>query len=98
MMSRFFGQEIEVETAGEVKEPASFRLGDRVYQVAEVVEQWHDHGFGQPPLKKRRWWQRRHITCYRVRTAEGEVFELHHERGTHPDQARRGKWYLYRQL
>ncbi len=96
-MPHFIGKEIEVQLAGEVRDPVSFRFADKEYRIVEVLERWHDYGFSGDPARKRRWWMRHHVTCYRVRTAEGEVFELQHERGTHPEQAQKGKWYLYRQ-
>ncbi len=98
MPSQFIGEPVEVTTAGEIKAPVSFRLGGREYHVAEVLDLWQDYGFGRSPLKRRRWWQRRHRTYYRVRTAEGEIYELYHDRGTRLEAARRGTWYLYRKL
>lgn len=72
-MPQFLGREIKVTTGGELKEPVSFRLGDREYQVAEIVEVWHDHGFGAPSPYRKRWWQRHHRNYYQVKTTGGEV-------------------------
>ncbi len=96
--ARFIGQEVEVRLEGEVKEPAAFTFEGRERRIVEVVESWHDLSYGGDPSRRHRWWQRRHRTCYRVRTEDCEVFELQHERGTHLETAQKGKWFLYRQL
>jgi hypothetical protein len=98
MAPQFFGQEIEVTVSGEVKAPVSFRLGGREYTIAEIIESWQDHGFGQASQRRHKWWQRRHRNYYRVRTTEGEVFEIYHDRGTNLEQARKNEWFLHRQL
>jgi len=98
MAPQFFGQEIKVTVSGEVKVPASFRLGEREYVISEIIADWANHGFGQSPLRRKRWWQRRHRNYYRVKTTEGEVFEIYYDRGTHLEHPERKKWFLYRQL
>ena len=98
MAPQFFGQEIEVTVCGEVKVPASFRLGDREYIISDVIEAWHDYGFGRSSLRSRRWWQRRHRNYYRVKTTHGEVFEIYYDRGANLEHPERKKWFLYRQL
>ena len=97
--TEFIGRPIEVTTAGEVRVPASFRLGDREYEVAEVVETWQDHGFGMASPLKKNWRLRHHRNYFRVRTTEGEVIELHLDRtrvGLRQGAPRR--WFLYRRL
>ena len=96
MPPQFFGQEIEVTTAGEVKVPVSFRLGDRTYEIAEILEQWHDRGYGKSAAPRPRWWQRHHRTYYKVRTTGGEVFELYYDRGTSLKHPELKKWVLHR--
>lgn len=98
MTPQFFGKEIEVTVSGEVNFPTSFRLGDREYVVSEIIEAWPDYGFGRSHLRRKRWWQRRHRNYYRVKTTEGEVFEIYYDRGTSLEYAERKKWFLYRQL
>ena len=98
MAQQFFGRKIDVATSGEVKIPISFRLGDREYVIAEIIETWHDYGFGKSPLRRKRWWLRRHRNYYRVKTTEGKIFEIYYDRGTKPEYAERKKWFLYRQL
>ena len=98
MPPQFISKEIEVTVSGEVKSPTSFRLGDREYVIAEITEAWPDYGFGKSLSGRKRWWQRRHRNYYRVKTAEGELFEIYHDRGTSLEQAQHGKWFLTRQL
>ena len=97
MASKFSGQEIEVTVGGEIKAPVSFRLGGREYNISEVIETWHDYGFGKSPLRRKRWWHRHHRNYYLVKTTDGEVFEIYHDRGTSLEQAKKGKWFASRQ-
>lgn len=97
--SEFIGRSVEVKTTGEVRVPASFRLGDREYQVAEILEMWQDHGFGTASPLKKNWRLRHHRTYFRVRTTEGEVYELYLDRarvGLRHGAPRR--WFLSRRL
>ncbi|MBI4285130.1 MAG: hypothetical protein HY670_04410 [Chloroflexi bacterium] len=98
MAPKFFGREIEVTVSGEVKVPVSFRIDQRQYEIAEIIAAWPDHEFGRAPLRRKRWWQRHHRNYYRVKATSDEVFEIYHDRGTRLEQARKGKWYLHRQV
>jgi len=98
MPERYFGRQIDVATGGEVKVPVSFRLDDREYVIAEVLESWPDHGFGKSSAGRKRWWQRHHRNYYRVKTAEGEVYEIYYDRGTSLDHSELKKWFLTRRL
>jgi len=98
MAPQFFGREIDVTVSGEVSVPVSFRLGSREYEISQILDAWHDYGFGRSPLRHRKWWQRRHRNYYRVKTTQDDVFEIYYDRGTslrHPEYK---KWFLYRQL
>ncbi len=95
---RFFGKEIEVTVAGEVKQPVAFRLEGKEYVVQEVLYSWHDYGFGGDPGRRHRWWQRHHRSYYCVRTTSNEVFEIYHDRGVSLKDSRSRKWYVTRQL
>jgi hypothetical protein len=95
---QFFSRRISVITGGEVKVPVSFRLDDREYTIAHILESWHDYGFGRSFTGRKRWWQRHHRTYYRVKTTEGETFEIYFDRGTKLEQAQRGIWFLSRKL
>jgi len=96
-VAEFIGREIEVTVEGEIKAPVAFRLGGQDYKIAEILDVWHDHGFGLAEPLRKNWRLRHHRNYYRVRTSEGEVFEIYMERGSlkHPERRR---WYVYRRL
>ena len=98
MAPQFFGRQIDVTVGGEIKVPVSFRLDDREYLISDIIAAWHDYGFGKSPSRRKRWWQRRHRNYYRVKTTDGEVFEIYYDRGTNLRHPERKKWFLYRQL
>ena len=99
MAPQFFGRQINVTTKGEVKVPVSFCLNDRNYTIADILDSWHDYGFGKSSAhRKRRWWQRHHRSYFRVKTTEGEVFEIYFDRGTKLEQVKRNMWFLARQI
>ena len=98
MPQRFFGQEIQVEVEREVRRSASFRLEGREYVIGEILAAWADYGFGDDPLRRKRWWQRHHRNYYTVRTTGGEVFEIYHDRGTSLKNSKYKKWYVARQM
>lgn len=98
MSPQFFSREIGVTVSGEIKVPTSFRLGDQEYAISVILEAWHDYGFGRSPSRRKRWWQRHHRNYYRVKTTQGEVFEIYYDRGTSLKHPERKKWFLYRQL
>jgi hypothetical protein len=95
---RFFGRQIEVTTGGEVKVPVAFRYEGREYVIADILESWPDHGFGRSSAGRQRWWQRHHRNYYRVKTAEGEVYELYYDRGTSLKNPEFKKWFLTRRF
>ena len=96
-MAEFIGREIDVITNGEIRTPVAFRLGDRDYRIAEILDIWQDHGFGLAEPLKKNWRLRHHRNYYRVRTGEGEVFEIYMDRGSLKHRERR-RWYVYRKL
>jgi hypothetical protein len=98
MPEYFFGRQIEVTTGGDVKQPVSFRLDDREYVITEILESWPDHGFGKSSAGRKRWWQRHHRNYYRVKTTEGEIYEIYYDRGTSLSHPELKKWFLTRQL
>jgi len=98
MPEYFFGRQIEVTTGGDVKVPVSFRLDDREYMIAEILESWPDHGFGNSSSGRKRWWQRHHRNYYRVKTTGGEVYEIYYDRGTSLSHPELKKWFLTRRL
>ncbi len=98
MPERFLARRIEVTTGGDIKVPTSFKLDDREYKIAEVLESWPDHGFGRSSVGRKRWWQRHHRSYFRVKTAEGEIYEIYYDRGTKLTHPELKKWYLTRRL
>jgi hypothetical protein len=98
MTPQFFGREIDVIISGDIITPLSFRLGKNEYEITQILDAWHDYGFGRSPLRHRNWWQRRHRNYYRVKTTGGEIFEIYYDRGTSLKYPELRKWFLYRQL
>jgi len=98
MPEHFFARQIDVITGGEVKVPVSFRLDDCEYVIAEILEQWPDHGYGNQPPKRIKWYHRHHRNYYHVKTTEGEVYEIYYDRGTKLDHPELKKWFLTRKL
>jgi hypothetical protein len=94
MPPQFLGKEIQVTTGGEIKVPTVFVLDGQTYPIAQIIQEWQDHGFGPSSTgRQNRWWQRRHRTYYLVKTASGELFEIYYDRGAimkHPEYR---KWY-----
>lgn len=80
--------------SGDVRVPASFRLDDREYAVVVILESWPDYSFGRSPSRRRKWWQRHHRNYYRVKTTDGDVFEIYYDRGTSLSHPERKKWFL----
>ena len=98
MSRRFFGKQIKVTVEGELRQPASFKLDDELHVVQEVVLAWSDHGFPNDGQRRHRWWQRHHRNYYHVKTADGEEYEIYHDRGTSLKHPEYRKWYITRQL
>ena len=98
MSMKFIGKDIEVTTGGDIKVPVSFRLDDCQYIIDDILEQWPDYGYGKQPPKRKRWYHRRHRNYYKVKTTEGNVFEIYYDRGTNLKHPELKKWFLSRQL
>ena len=103
MAIEFIGKPIEVELSGETPPaPKAFRLGDERHQVEEVLSHWEDHGYGQRirgHLDRQEQGQRFY---YRVRTAEGQVFELYVDwsptRRKGEKRSEKSQWFAHRRL
>ena len=93
-MPEFIDQAIEVRTAGEPAQPVAFDWQGTSYDVADILHQWFDWGFGAG-TPRRTWRTRRHRTYFRLRTTSDEVFEMYADRGT---GSQRPVWYLYQRL
>ncbi len=100
MPVQHLGKEISVTLSeGDVRLPQRFKLAGREYQVTEVVSTWQDHGYSGLPLPRRGWQGGSQRQFYRLRTAEGDTFEIYVEtpagRRGGPGKAR---WYAARRL
>ncbi len=92
--------------------PDGFIWEGRTYHVVAVLQEWHDYhlrgkslafyvkerGSYRAKAAERRgtWGVGRDY--YRVRTAEGEVFDLYYDRAPHGPGERKGAWFLWRQI
>ncbi len=105
MPVEFIRKEVSVTLGeGEERLPQRFRLAGKDYEVAEVMAAWQDHGYSGLPQTRRggggRGWRggsQRHF--YRLRTAEGETFEIYAE----TPAGRRGaagkpRWFAHRRI
>jgi hypothetical protein len=100
MPERFLGKKIDVVTKGgdyEAKIPASFKFDGREYIITEVLETWPDFGFA-PGETSKTWRTRRHRSYYRVKTAEGEIYEIYFDRGTSLKHPEYRNWYVTQKL
>jgi hypothetical protein len=101
MPERYFGRQIEVITKNGENDkiiPVSFKFNRREYIIAEVMESWPDYGFGRASGGRQRWWQQRHRYYYRVKTTDGEVYEIYYDRGVSKKNPESRKWYLTQRL
>ncbi len=100
MPVEFISKEITVTLSeGEERLPQGFKLAGREYQVAEVLSTWQDHGYSGLPVPRRGWQGGSQRQFYRLRTADGETFEIYVE--TLAGRRGRGgkaRWYASRRL
>lgn len=92
-MDEFIGRQIQVRCEGFVKKPVAFCLGDHEHAIETIEEEWQDWGFGRTD-RQRNWRTRHHRNYYRVRTAEGELFEIYCDR----PKPTRIRWYAHKRL
>ncbi len=92
--------------------PDGFVWEGRTYRVVAVLQEWHDYrlrGKTQAFYVKERGSYRAKAAerrgtwgvgrdYYRVRTAEGEVFDLYYDRAPQGPGERKGAWFLWRQI
>jgi hypothetical protein len=98
----FVGREVEVrQSEDEPPVLLSFRLASREYKVAEQIASWRDPTFGNLQ-RGRDWRQQQQRQYFRVRTEEGEVYELyadwHPVRRGRKGAAQGARWFLHRRL
>ena len=103
MPVEFLGKAIEVELGeGEAPSPVAFRLGKKEHRVAEVLQRWEEQGSGQQirgHLDRHGQGQR---VYYRVRTGEGEVYELYvdwqADRRLGKTRQEKSRWFAHRRI
>lgn len=103
MPVEFIGKPIEVELSEDAAPiPVAFRLGRKQYKVADVLQRWEEHGSGQAIRGHDDWRPRPRRLYYRLRTSEGEVYEVYVDWLPTRRQGRRrqekSKWFVYRRL
>jgi hypothetical protein len=92
-MVKFFGEQIEVEKAEQSPRPLRFHWHGEVHDVAEVLDERVDAGFGALPRRSHKWYTRRHRRYYVVRDTQGDIFEIYLDYG---DRRRRSWWLTTR--
>jgi len=76
-MAEFVGEEIEVETAESSPRPVRFTWRGQVHEVAEILAEGVDTGFGLLPPGSRKWYTRRHRRRYVIKDSAGDIFEIY---------------------
>ena len=98
----FVGREVEVTLSkDETPVPVAFRLGSREHKVAEQVANWQEGGFAGP-RRGRDWRPQQERRYYRVRTEEGEVYELYADWSPKRRRRKGGeptvRWYVHQRI
>ncbi len=93
-MDEFVSEKIEVSQAQDSPRPVAFKWRGRVHEVAEVLRQRVDAGFGDLPPRSRRWYTRHHRRYYVVRDSDGEMFEIYLDYSNRQEKT----WYLLRRI
>ena len=76
-MEEFFGESIEVEKDETSPRPVSFKWRGAVHDIAEVLDEHVDTGYGELPPQSQNWRTRRHRRYYVVKDSEGEIFKIY---------------------
>ena len=87
-----YADRIEVELEKGVRalaRPRAFVWRGQRYEVARILDAWHDAGFAGQLRTKHGWWDRRHRNYFRVETESGEVWDIYLDRS-----GRKRQWYL----
>jgi hypothetical protein len=94
--TKFMDREIQVEAAQDTpRQPAAFTVGGRRYVVAELLSTWEDEAPGSARNFRQR--QRLHRTFHRLRTEEGDLFEIYYD-WSESRRRHRDRWVLHRRL
>jgi len=93
-MDEFIGETITVERSPSSPRPVRFTHRGQVHEVADVLHEWVDVGFGRLPLRSRKWYTRRHRRYFVVRDARDRIFEIYLDYSNRSSQT----WFLVRRL
>ena len=103
MPVEFIGKPIEVKLSEDAAPvPVSFRLGGKEHKVADVLQHWEEHASGQAIPRHGDWRSGPQRVYYRLRTSEGEVYEVYvdwlptRRHGTRRQE--KSRWFAYRKL
>ena len=91
-MTEFIAEKIEVETAESFPRPVRFTWRGETHEVAEIVSEHIDTGYGRLPPRSRKWFTRRHRRYFTVTDSSGDVFEMYND---YSDR-RHKTWWLVR--
>jgi hypothetical protein len=113
-MSRFIAEEITAEynTPPTLEKkpgcPDRFVWGEETFEVVEMLYEWHDY---RRRGRMARNMQPQHLQVaeqrgswgvgrdyFRVKVANGRIFELYFDRAPKGSDLRKGAWFLYREL
>ena len=76
-MDEFIGERIEVEQSPTSPRPIRFKWRGATHEIVEILDRRVDVGFGDLPLRSRKWYTRRHRRYYTVKDSEGDVFQIY---------------------
>ena len=76
-MDEFVDEPIEVQQEASSPRPRRFKWRGQWHEVAEVVRQFVDTGFGEMPPRSRKWYTRRHRRHYILRDRDGGQFHIY---------------------
>ena len=76
-MEEFIGERIEVEKSEASPQPVRFKWRKQIYEVAEVLDEHIDTGYGNLPPSSQNWRTRRHRRYYVVKDSQGDGFKIY---------------------
>ncbi len=76
-MDEFIGERIQVEQSPTSPRPIRFKWRGATHEIVEILDRRVDIGFGDLPLRRRKWYTRRHRRYYTVKDSEGDVFQIY---------------------
>ncbi|MCP4263249.1 MAG: hypothetical protein GY774_37935 [Planctomycetes bacterium] len=76
-MEEFVGENIEVEKDETSPRPVRFKWRGQIHEVAEVLDEHVDVGYGNLPPSCQKWNTRRHRRYYVVKDSQGDVFKIY---------------------